>query len=157
MKNIGFLKFLNIATGSGFSRLSLLALLIGCCAVGCNRKTAEELQAEGDEAMGKKDYLTAEMKYEEALKKNPPPEVEQKARLGLGLSYMQDRDFARSREEFDKVIKSVGPQNPMGLFAAVRKIDAWMAEQKLDKALSEALSTSDSLEAAAPDARQGFQ
>ena len=137
---------------SGFLSLALLL------AAGCAKKTPEELLTEGHRLLQEGDVLQAEFNYQEILERYPDSEVTAEARFWLALCYRAEKQFDLAREQLDLFIPAVGGvATDRGLRAAMLKIDSYVEENRIDKALEEAVATSDSLAMLPPQVKDRFQ
>lgn len=126
--------------------------------LGCNSKSEEERLQSAQELLAQKNVLGAIIAYEDFIKKHPESEKLIDAQMGLAYAYFMERDFEKSRELLDSVIKSAGGQTSRAGFSAqLFKIETFIVEQRPAEALNEAIATSDTLRIAAPELRQGFQ
>jgi outer membrane protein assembly factor BamD (BamD/ComL family) len=95
------------------------------------------------------------------LEKYPDSQEAQEARMGLAMSYHEDKDFTKEREQYDAVIKAAqGVHTPQGFQAMGMKLRSYMDEKKFPEALKEALATSDTLRGIPPEAegaKKGLQ
>lgn len=128
------------------------ALLIVATAVaGCTAQPPEQMLAEAISSVQGGDILTAELKYENYLKKYPEHEFAQQARFMLVNCYFQDKDYAKCLELLADIRQRAGGVNSQpGFQASGLMMDTYLAQGKPDQALEEALETSRTLSAAAP-------
>lgn len=143
-----------VATGR-LQRWLVTGLLVGVLAVGCAKKP-EELIAEAQKAMQSRDFITAETKLEKLIEQQPANKnLLLNGRIMLARCYAEDQDFERARKQVDEFIQAVGgPATKEGFQALGLKMDFYIADKKPEKALDEALKTSDTLGAKMPAAAQ---
>lgn len=140
-------------------RIVVLSLLLGLLVVGCQKKTPEKLLSEASELVRNQDLLGAEQKYQTVIERSPKSKEAQIAHLALARCYTNEKEFGLAREQLDQYIKLVGgPQTQEGFNALNMKLEIYVkGEKKPEKALSEALATSNTLRTAPEEARQSIQ
>ena len=134
------------------ARLSLI-LILAVSALGCAKKTPEELLEEGIALLQSQDIFGAELKFQDLLQKYPDSEAAPRAQIGLAYCYEQDKRFDEARAAYDKVIQMAGgAQTPMGFDSFQRRINTYMdpANRNPAQALQDVLATSATL-SGAPD------
>ncbi len=137
---------------SGFLSLALLLT------AGCAKKTPEELLTEGHRLLQEGDVLQAEFNYQEILERYPDSEATAQARFWLAACYRAEKQFDLAREQLDLFIPAVGGvATDQGLQATMLKIDSYVEEKKIDKAIEEAVATSNSLVMLPPQLQDWFQ
>lgn len=141
----GFTGMLNVATVLG-----LLAVL--CLTQACSSKTEEERLAEAQKALEERNIIGAELMLKDFLEKFPDSPNAMRARFDLSQAYFMDKDFVKCRELLDEIVSLAGGLNTQtGLNAATLKLDTFLAENRPDLALEDAIKTSASLTSVEPE------
>ncbi|MCE5229627.1 tetratricopeptide repeat protein [bacterium] len=141
-------------------RLALIAAM-ACLLMlaGCAKKTADEMLQEGDQLLGQKNLLEAEIKYEDVLDRYPDNETAYgHAHMGLAMVYGAQRNYQREREEYNTLIKKVGgPATQQGWAIYCQKLQSYINEGKPAEALRETLETSGTFKSAPAEAKYAYQ
>ncbi len=135
-------------------------LLILCVSftVSCQRKTPEEMMEEANQLFQQNDILSAQMKYEELIKRFPKSREAAQARMGLAMCSFRDKDYEKAREQLTSAIQAYGGvQTPEGFRGEIIRLNTFIEEKRPRDAISQALKTSDALHRAPQEAREAFQ
>ncbi len=142
-------------------RLMLLAAMaVAMLLAGCAKKTPEDMLADADELIRQRNWLEAELKFEDLIERYPNNETAYyDGHLGLAMVYGAQNKFDEQRKVYDKMIKKEGgaAANNTAWMIYCRKLNSYVAEGKRAEALRETIETSATFQNKSPEAQMAFQ
>ncbi len=119
------------------SRFTILILIVGILLpIGCAKKTPQDKLQEAQQALAKKDILSAIIILEEIVEQHPEDPAADEARILLAQANLISGDSQIAIQHLDYILKKHGLLSPHGNIAFNLKLAAYEQEKQYDEALT---------------------